>query len=49
MEIKEASDGTVWKDWFILGVNKEKGEQITYHLPMGKWKETEFAETNGLF
>lgn len=31
--------------WFVLGINKEKGEQITYHLPMGRWDETSFAET----
>ena len=31
--------------WFVLGINKEKGKQITYHLPMSKWDETDFAET----
>lgn len=31
------------KDWFILGINKKEGEQITYHLPMSKWEETNFA------
>lgn len=38
-------DGTGYEDWFILGINKDKGEQITYHLPMSKWDETGFAET----
>lgn len=33
------------KDWFLLGIDKAEGHQITYHLPMSKWKETEFACT----
>lgn len=39
------SDGSHFDGWFVLGINKEEGEQITYHLPMSKWGETEFAET----
>lgn len=39
------SDGTSFEGWFVLGINKEKGEQITYHLPMSRWDETDFAET----
>lgn len=31
--------------WFVLGVLKEKGKQITYHLPIDHWEETNFAET----
>lgn len=31
--------------WFVLGIGKEKGKQITYHLPIEKWEETNFAET----
>lgn len=42
---KAHSDGSVWEGWFILGVGKKQGEQITYHLPMSKWEATEFAET----
>lgn len=42
---KTHSDGTVWDGWFLLGIGKEKGEQITYHLPMIRWDETDFAET----
>ncbi len=30
---------------FVMGINKEAGEQITYHLPIERWAETEFAET----
>lgn len=30
---------------FVLGIHKEKGTQITYHIPISKWDETAFAET----
>jgi hypothetical protein len=39
------SDGTSFDGWFILGIGKSAGKQITYHLPMIRWDETEFAET----
>ena len=39
------SDGTSFDEWFIMGIGRNKGEQITYHLPISKWDETEFAET----
>lgn len=39
------SDGSKFDGWFIIGIGKEKGEQITYHLPLSKWEETGFAET----
>lgn len=39
------SDGSSFEGWFILGIAKEKGEQITYHLPITKWDKTDFAET----
>lgn len=39
------SDGTKFAGWFVLGLNKGAGKQITYHLPMSKWEETDFAET----
>lgn len=40
----------VWRfrtdnEWFLLGIQKEAGKQITYHLPISKWAETEFAYT----
>jgi hypothetical protein len=37
------SDGSSYDGWFILGIGKET--QITYHLPLSKWDETDFAET----
>ncbi len=39
------SDGTSFDGWFILGICKGKGHQMTYHLPMSEWAETNFAET----
>lgn len=39
------SDGGEFEGWFIMGIGKEAGEMITYHLPIGRWDETEFAET----
>jgi len=39
------SDGSSYEGWFILGINKELGQQISYHLPLSKWEETDFAET----
>ncbi len=39
------SDGTMFDGQFILGMKKEAGEQITYHLPLKYWSYTEFAET----
>lgn len=39
------SDGSSFGDWFVLGLFKEKGKQITYHLPARFWSEVcEFAE-----
>lgn len=42
---KRHSDGELafGGTWFVLGLYKEKGEQITYHLPIEKWDECEFA------
>jgi hypothetical protein len=39
------SDGKGFTGWFIMGVGKEKGQQITYHLPLRFWNDCEFAET----
>lgn len=38
-------DGTNWDGWFMLAIGKEKGTQISYHLPMSRWDETNFADT----
>ena len=43
---KTHSDGKLaYEGWFIMGIGKEKGEQISYHLPLSRWDETSFAET----
>ena len=36
---KTHSDGTSWDGWFVAGIGTEKGEQITYHLPIDRWNE----------
>ena len=41
----EGDEEKMLEGMFILGIGKEKGEQITYHLPIDLWGETEFAET----
>jgi hypothetical protein len=41
---KKHSDGSAWDGWFIMGIDKDNGEQITYHLPMDYWRKTSFAE-----
>lgn len=38
-------DGSRFEGWFIMGIFKDKGKQITYHLPMAKWDECYFVET----
>ncbi len=42
---KKHSDGSEWDGWFILGIHKGLGNQITYHLPISEWNNTEFAQT----
>jgi hypothetical protein len=31
--------------WFLLGIGKHLGEQMTFHLPEKYWEECAFAET----
>jgi hypothetical protein len=38
------SDGTCLDGWFVLGLGKKTGKQITYHIPLERWDETWFAE-----
>src|SRR5437764_226841 len=30
---------------YVLGIGKEPGKQITYHVPIERWDESNFAET----
>jgi hypothetical protein len=38
------SDNSSYEGFFIMGIGQKKGEQISYHLPISYWEETEFAE-----
>lgn len=38
-------DGKGLPGWFLLGIGFDKGKQITYHVPLARWDETQFAET----
>lgn len=40
-------DQLMYEGWFIIGIHKEEGKQMTYHLPLSAWEETNFAETLG--
>ena len=42
---KKHSDGSLYEGFFILGIYKGKGAQITYHIPMKYWNDTDFADT----
>lgn len=37
------SDGTAYEGWFLLGISYDPGKQISYHLPMSRWDECDFA------
>lgn len=39
------SDGTSFDGWFIVGIGRIPGEQITYHLPNARWDEATMSET----
>jgi hypothetical protein len=36
-------DGSSFTGWFIMGIDRLPGEQVTYHLPMRFWDGVEFA------
>lgn len=42
---KRHSDGSERDGWFIMGIGTYKGTQMTYHLPIAKWEECDFACT----
>jgi hypothetical protein len=37
------SDGTMFDGWFIMGIRREPGHQISYHLPIAYWERTRFC------
>ena len=42
---RKHSDDSSYEGWFIMGINTEKGEQISYHLPDKYWDKTKFAKS----
>lgn len=42
---KVHSNGSSFEGWFVLGIGRTYGNQITYHIPMKYWDDTEFADT----
>jgi len=34
---KKHSDGSEIEGWFVLGIGRSQGNQITYHLPLMHW------------
>lgn len=38
------SDGSSFEGWFVLGIGYEKGEQITYHLPLSRWHDCDCVD-----
>lgn len=41
------SDLTKFDGWFVLGIGDLPGTQITYHIPLDRWEETNFAWSVG--
>ena len=40
------SDGNpAYEGWFLLCIEKRDGVQISYHIPLSRWDETDFAMT----
>lgn len=42
------NDGLSYDGWFILGIHDGNGQQITYHIPIERWEETNWADTRAL-
>lgn len=39
------SNAAMYDGWFILGIGTNPMSQITYHLPLHYWSQTDFANT----
>ena len=39
------SDSTMFPGWFIMGIDREAGSQIAYHLPLSRWADTDWLGT----
>lgn len=42
---KQHYDGSMFEGDFIMGFRSQPGEQVTYHIPLERWEETDFAKT----
>ena len=42
------AEGTKWPGWFVCGINKEAGQQITFHMPEKFWANLEGIETHDI-
>lgn len=42
---KKASNGSFLDHWFLLGIHRTPGLQITYHLPLSEWEECKLFAT----
>jgi hypothetical protein len=42
------SDGTMFEGWFLMGIGTEPGDQISYHLPLARWPDTDWLGTERL-
>jgi hypothetical protein len=40
------ADGSLWDGWFVAGINRAPGEQITFHLPLRLWHSLDMIETH---
>lgn len=40
------SDGSAFDGWFVMGLGVAAGEQVTYHLPLARWSETDDIAVN---
>lgn len=38
------ADGSMLPGWFIMGIDDQPGEQISYHLPERLWSDAWFAK-----
>lgn len=41
---KYSNDKDLESGWFLMGIGKENGEQITYHFQMSYWSKADFAD-----
>jgi hypothetical protein len=39
------SDGSAYEGWFLLGIDKKPGQQITYHMPLTLWDDLDWIPT----